>query len=381
VFEPPDPKAPEMPPLGRPHRARRAVVFALAAVALVVVAAFLLRTVRVAAGGQPPAEWIWTPDSLIRYTGPRAFYAVRDLTLEAPAPEAVARVVADEEYVLYVNGRRVGSNRYRGEETRFDLYRVGPLLRTGANRVVVELRSGRGAGGLLLSLDDPASGRRLLVSDPSWRIVDHYHPGVVEGWLGLQDARTARTWGPPPAGRWGRVTDGPERPVFDAVAGGWLERRPLAPERSAGLNARAGRASDMQRVPVARFDWGREVYGYLVLEQDDTDGIPVALLDFSDDAPHRGEIDEADAEVVFLPGAGTWRDAVPRRFRSVGVQGLPALTGAWVEPVEETWAARLPEAPPARPDGVFGVEPPPLRTPVEHEIRRQLQGVAGVSGG
>lgn len=377
---PPAPSPDTRPPL---IRARRALLIALVGVTLILLGTFLLRTLRAVTGPQPVAEWIWTPESLIRYTAPRAFYAVRDFRLGDSVESATLRVVADEEYVLYVNGRRVGSNRYRetaGENgTHFDLYPVGSLLRRGANRVVVELRSERGAGGLLLALDDDESGRRLLATDRSWRVFDHFHPGILEGWLGLGDGRAAASWGPAPSGRWGKVIDGPVRPVFEQAAGSWLERRPLAPERTSRLDRRAGADS------TARFDWGREVYGYLVLEQQSPTGLPVGLLELSDDPPRRGEKGEtdfrADASAVFLPGAARWRDTVPRRFRSVRVRGLPALSGAWVEPVGEEWAARLPTPPPAEAEGVFGLEPPPLRSPVEHEVRRQLQSVPRVSGG
>ena len=87
-----------------------------------------------------------------------------------------------------------------------------------------------------------------------------------------------------------------------------------------------------------------------------------------------------------MTGRRSWMDAQARRFRYALVIGdRPA--SARVLPVDPKRAAgRI--ATPAdtaagggrKVEGVFGLEPPPLRTPVQDEIWRELQRVPGVRG-
>lgn len=337
------------------------------------------------------AEWIWVEGRLPLYTGPRAFYAYRDFELGEASPEAELRALADGEYLVYLDGHRIGSNVYR-PDAAMDRYRVGDLLEPGRHRLAVELRSGRGAGGLLLALVDPGSGRTLVATDPSWRTFSHYHPGVLEGWLPMSAGTSALSWGPPPTGRWGWVELGPVWPRFAEVAGDLWTRRARLPERQS--SAAPGREA-WQPVtvtqddpgglgPVSRFDWGEEVTGYLVVEQASVLGLPVGLgyLDVDLEPGVRPSLAmPADVEIVFLPGAALWRDAVPRRLRTLRILGLPALRRVWIEPVPEERLTELPEPPPPTPPGVFGLDPPPSRTPVEDEVRRELERVPGVTGG
>lgn len=355
----------------------RSVGWLLVALGLVLLLTAAERQVRAGLAGRSPApgaEWIWADGRVARTTGPRAFYAVTDLHLDAVPSSAEARVLADEEYVLWLNGRRVGSNRYR-EHAGLDRYQVGDLLLPNGNRIVAEVRSGRGAGGLLLALVGP-EGEPLAATGESWRIFEQFHPGVVEGWVPTDKGAPAVSWGPPPTGRWGRVEPGRSLPRFEEATGDLWRRRILFPER---LRARstdgrwvpAGEAPATLG-PIAAFDWGRPVTGYLVLEQRAPAGVPVGLVEL---APEEGE----EVEVVFQPGAPLWRDVVPRRFRFARVTGLSGLERAWVEPVDPEVLAELP-APPAEPPGVFGLDPPPLRTPVQNEVRRELESLPRRSG-
>jgi hypothetical protein len=80
-------------------------------------------------------------------------------------------------------------------------------------------------------------------------------------------------------------------------------------------------------------------------------------------------------------------DAHLRRFRYALVVGLPGTMeeiSARVQEIDPAQAAGLVQQEesarkPAR--GVLGIVPPPLRTPVEDEVWRDLEGVAGVAGG
>ena len=82
------------------------------------------------------------------------------------------------------------------------------------------------------------------------------------------------------------------------------------------------------------------------------------------------------AAVLIQAGQRDWLDALPRRFRYALVVGLAKPAVAAVLPVP-AGAMRSPR--PADPR-VFGIQGPPLRTPVEDEVWGKLQRLAGVAG-
>lgn len=326
------------------------------------------------------AVWIWQPGSP-RQTIPRAFFAVRDFELPERPARAELRILADEEYVVFLNGRRVGSDRY-SEGDPMDRYEVGELLERGGNRLAVELRSVRGAGGLLLALRafgegaGEGKGNDLVVSDPSWRIFSESQPGIVEGWLPADLGEPPLVWGRPPVGRWGLPRLGAPWPRFATVAGPVGRRRPVPAVRvAAGRTVSAfSPAAAVAPVPFGSrvtFDWGREVTGYLVLALRPAAGTRTGLL-FVGDRPPRGRVGEEDASVVGVAGAASWRDALPRRFRYVSVVGVEGLLGAAVEPVVPKLLPELPGLP-GPPRGLLGIRPLPRRTPVEEEVGERLK--------
>jgi hypothetical protein len=317
------------------------------------------------------AEWIWAALPL-SFIEPVAFWAVRDFMLDELPAAAELSLLADEEYVAYVNGRRVGSNRYGaggldGGSAPVDRYRVEGLLLAGGNRLAVELRSARGSGGLLAALDLGA-GRPPIVSDANWRIVRRHHPGILGGWQPLGDPATGGAeepylWGRPPIGRWGRPREVRERPLADAVTAP-CDPRPAIARRSP---------------PGARqlFDWGGELYGYLTLRLDPALAAEPAVGLLLVGAAPRRPLEEAEVAVpiVLVPGLPTWTDAVPRRFRYAAVTGLPAVLAAEVVPVAPEAAALLPTAQSAAPEPLLGLDTPLHLTPAEQAVRRQIDGV------
>ena len=343
---------------------------------------------RVIAGRLPTgeAQWIFAPADLHSVT-PLAFQAARDFELAAPPAEARLRLLADEEYVLYLNGARVGGNR-QPPGAGLDEYDVAPLLRAGANRLLVEVRSGRRAGGLLLRLS--GGGGLEIVTGPDWRILPRYRDAHLDPDEALEWTRAPRVWGGPPTGRWRLPRAGQAWPLHDElVAGG----DPLGPERvrvadgdwRRALSWRATRSlrsAGLEPAKEATFDWGREVTGYLgvaFLSRRD----PKALLYYGCDAVDRESA--PDDWAIGVPGRRHWTSALPRRFRCVTVLAPEGVRGAFAVAVDEERAAPLLEAV-ARAEepreGVFGIDdPPPLVTPVEHEIRRQLEGLPGLVGG
>lgn len=347
------------------------VVFVLAAAGLAVA---VERGVHRWAGRALPtgdAEWIWAalpPSS----TEPVSFWAVRDFRLDEVPVLAELSLLADEEYVAHVNGRRVGSNRYApgglGDRAApVDRYRVEGLLLAGDNRLAIELRSSRGAGGLLAALD-LGPGRRPILSDETWRIKRRHHSGLLGGWQPLGDpaaggAEEPYVWGRPPIGLWGRPREVRPRPLAAAVA------VPCEPLPAAARRSAAGARQ--------LFDWGEEVYGYLTLRLDPALAArPAVGLLLTGAAPRR-PLEEAEIAVpiVPVPAQATWTDAVPRRFRYAAVTGLPAVVAAEVVPVDPEAAALLPSPQGFELEPLLGLDTPLHLTPAEKAVRRQIDGV------
>jgi hypothetical protein len=218
---------------------------------------------------------------------------------------------------------------------------------------------------LLSCLEEAPGGKTLLGTDESWLVFRRHHPGLVGGWLALDGGEPAVSWGLPPVGRWGVPRPGPERQPVDELAG-----RPLRPRAVSG-DARGARKE---------FDWGRTVTGYLRLEHRVGQEVGVALLFTGETVPDTRQ-GRSETAVLMMPGRRSWLDARPRRFRHAVVLGGEAVTGARVVPLlPGTEGLPGTEIGGAAPEGAFGLDPPPLRTPVEDEVRRELQGVAGVAG-
>ena len=331
------------------------------------------------------AQWIWAAPDRHGVT-PLAFQAARDFELQSPPAEARIHLLADEEYVLYLNGTRVGGNRYR-PEAGLDSYAVAPLLRAGANRLLVELRSARRAGGLLARLS--GDGGLEIVTGPEWRILLRHREIHMDPAEELEEARRPRLWGGPPTGRWRLPEAGRELPLYAAVLTG--EDR-LRPDRigvgefwQAAREWRPSRRLRPSSPSLGRevtFDWGREVTGYVGLFFGTRDW-PKALLHF--DCEPTGENTAPADHALGVRGRLLWTSALPHRFRCLTVLAPEGVRGAFVVEVDPALAAPLLESAmvPQRPrEGVFGLDgPPPLVSPVEHEIRRELEGLPGLAGG
>jgi hypothetical protein len=364
-------------------RRRRAVLILGALGVLLFALGLRVLRVIVARGTLPTgaAQWIWEPRNR-RDLAPAAFYAVRDFTLDTVPARARLLVSGDAEYIVYLNGARVGAGVWR-PEAPLDVWEVGPLLQPGANRLLAEVRSDRGSGGFLLSLRDETAGRQLVRTDESWRIVHRHQLGVLRGWLPLSGSFSppsapAVCWGVPPLGRWGRPRPGPVLPLYAELVTG----RPVRAVSSVLLPGLDRFPPERPHPPLRLFDWGREVTGYLLLDVEPPASLATGLL-YTGHAPPQPVDQRPAAGILAMPGRRTWMDARPRRFRYVLVVGLPGAVSARVQEVDPVRAAGLvpPPGGPERVRGVLGIVPPPLRTPVEDEVWRQPQSVAGVAGG
>jgi hypothetical protein len=324
------------------------------------------------------AQWIWQPFDA-RDHNPAAFYAARDFALAMPPPRARLLIAADEGYIVTLNGKRIGAGGFSpGAQggAPLDVYEVGPLLLPGGNRLLVELRSARGAGGLLASLVDEANGRQLVGTDRHWRILRRHELGLIRGWLPIRGGEPALCWGYPPIGRWGWPKLEAPRPLLAEQLG---PPRPALLMRP--LPLAAGLAEGRLPGSSLLYDWGRPVEGYLSLEVPPAKELGMALLFVGDggaagDQPPDPLAGDPTAAVLILPGQRDWMDSLPRRFRYALLVGLtrPAVAAALPVPA----GAVRPPRPLA--DRVFGIQGPPLRTPVEDEVWGKLQRFAGVAG-
>jgi len=335
--------------------------------------------------GMPAAQWIWAPGDW-RHPRTLGFFAAADVWLEKPVTAAKLNLTADEEFVVWVNGSRAGSGRYdRGRSmASFDL---SHLLGPGGNRIVAELRSSRGAGGLLAWLE--VDGRILARSGPDWRLFHDSRPGLLRGWLPLESGEAPQIWGEAPMARWAGLTAG------ESAAAVFADRlvEPVAVEAALGVHLSASGPAIADAPPQAAgrwgrqwsqsaplpqllgavaLDWEREITGYVELDfVGDGDAL---LFTSSVGLPDPARLTAATV-IVRVAGQSVWRDSVPRRFRYLIVAGEPRLVGARAyETSEPAWAATPPAA-------LLGVPRPPLRPAVEDKLRREFQGFAGLVAG
>jgi len=317
-----------------------------------------------------PAEWIWAPTSSPRDVFPQSFYAVRDFEVGGRFEDARLHVLGDEEYRVYLNGRFLGGNLYH-PGAQPDLYQVGPWLLPGNNRLIVQGRSVRGGGGLLVYLEgrlgEGGQPQTLLASDSSWQIQYKLNLGQLRAWAPLEPLEAVHSWGRPPVGRWGAMETGRERSLFDPLATLGADLRPVRLEQ------------DPQHPAIFLLDLGRVVTGYLTLELTPGSGRFARLYLGEDESVLLGNDfydDGSDSESNPIPIVGglqetRWQDSLPRRFRYARIVGLDGIRGALVTPADESLAQAL--APPTQNEDLLGVEPPPLRSPLDAFISHALQ--------
>jgi hypothetical protein len=356
--------------------ARRNLVWILAVAVVLVAARQAVRWMRhVDSGPAADADWIWAQQRGEPGT-PMVFFAIKDFDLAFEPRQAELRVLADEEYQLAINDRGVCAGRYQ-LGAPLDAYPVGLSLHRGTNRLAVELRSARGAGGMLLRLEIAGSNgeRAAVVSDGSWRIVRRFDEALfAHGDPAAAEAPVV--WGQP-AGRWGAPGAAPAL-TLRRLRGGLRGVDPA--ERLRRLGGHWEPAPPHGGDPLGRwvtFDFGHEGAGFLNLLFADTAG-GRAFVFYGVRQPKDG-LEDYDEVVLRAPGRDHWTTSAPARFRYVTVVAEPAVSGAELVPVDPRLAAPLFERAP-EPD-LFGIERRrELVTPVEDEVRRKLEGVPGLAG-
>jgi hypothetical protein len=353
-------------------RTTLALVLAL----LALLAVDRLRTVwREARQETGAARWVW-PERPERFTPPRAFYLVRDFDLASLADTAWLSVLGDEEYVLFLNGRAVGSNRY-STDSELDRYEVSSFLRPGRNRVTVHLRSSAGSGAFLAALWVGASDEPLVVTDETWRVAHMRTPPLMNPDQEVRWNDEAVVVAVPPAGRWGPTTRGIDRPLLRDLIAGRREvtaRRILLPGRQwSGTTWRRTRREAALGERVV-FDFGRPRTGFLWL--DFPAGEPALAVVYLGLEPPEPAARPPEITVI-TRGEERWLDAVPRTFRYAMVVGLEQIRDASILQSDPDAVPPIVAGEP--PEGVFGLSVPRLRTPAENVVWSELERFPGDS--
>jgi hypothetical protein len=327
-----------------------------------VVVALLITGGRWLFGGAPAtgdAQWIWAPSLDPANTEPAVYFAFRDFQLEAIPQRARLLIQAEEEYRVWLNGRPVGSNVFQ-QGASLDVYRVEKLLLPGANRLLVELRSSFGGGGLLAAVEagNPSGELRpVVITDGAWRVSREWRPGLLGGWTTSQEAEPVRVWGRPPIGRWGVPQAGPERPVTALLT------KPSRPPETFTASLRRQGTVRLQSL------WEEPVVGYLSLELEPGSGRIGLVLPIRSGPAE----DELAVPVMAAPGALRWVDAQPRRWRRAEILGLDGVVAASVTEVPPAARGALLTSTGPTSAELLGIRSPPSPTPLHQRVRRILR--------
>ncbi|HVR42778.1 MAG TPA: hypothetical protein VMS56_04970 [Thermoanaerobaculia bacterium] len=187
--------------------------WAAASLVLLLVAAFLVAMTRFYTDKfhrtTGEASWLWSTHRIAADT-PEAFFLARELDLP-PAREFVRiRVAAEPEYTLWFNGVEVGGGMSDG--TRLWSWDVSGLAREGRNRVVIAVRSPRGVGGVLATVDLGPMRRNWLVTDRRWKLYTRWSEALIAQPDPTLPVEQPRVLGRPPFGRWNYPEEQPGIP-------------------------------------------------------------------------------------------------------------------------------------------------------------------------
>lgn len=261
------------------------------------------------------ARWVWVTRDLERpYPSRGAFVA--SFTVSEPGPGALLKVCADREYVAWLNGVAAACGWSR-PGFRLDVYDVSHLLRPGANRLRIEVRSPTPVGGLLASLDLPGQRSNAVITGRDF---------FLETRGGLVPPPVV--WGSPPRYPWGypRVFSRPR--TLDQL----LVEEPVI----AGHPVQLGPKSYLYRLPSM-------VFGYLVVQPSSSGWLWYAGGASGEDAGRLRERLQVftGAPEVLLDPQPQWIEAI------LIVAGQPP-TRVEVWPVAEPFRARAPGVVPGK---------------------------------
>lgn len=331
------------------------------------------------------AKWIWIENGT-EEPAPVSFYAVRDFRFEQIPDRATLTTAADEESLVFLNSAPIGGSNYVNGQS-LKSYNVLEAVKKGRNRLVVEVRSVRGVGGLLLHL---AIGRGReeveVVTDDQWQLFRSSHEALFDATQSLPEGEQPRVWGSARVGRWSLSREPQIMPTIaelrttTAAVGA---RRFRIPEQGKGWQAlgKTDRSSPALGHWVT-FDFGEDSMAYLALRfpaQVGPESQPIGLL-YLGHQPRIHNRSQAERHVVLMSGQRIWLDARPRRFRYATYVGLTPVSGADAYPVDQARADELWLTGHAT-TGAFGLPVGQLGPSLEDIVWGELHSFSSVAGG
>lgn len=186
---------------------------ALVCLCLFVVSMALLPT----PAAEPPtlwkgASWIWSDPSANQQAQPNEPIHVRRVfELKGKPAKAVVHVTADNQYELFVNGKKIGGDDNWQTVEKYD---VAKQLVAGKNVVAIRARNGGGQAGLIAWLHVVTADKKDLVlgTDAAWK----FALAAPKNWLtaDFDDAEWAKSFvlGAPGIGPWNLVRSSTGQP-------------------------------------------------------------------------------------------------------------------------------------------------------------------------
>lgn len=121
------------------------------------------------------AQWIWDASDAPGESSTKPRFVRRTFELAAAPSKAELAITADNSYVVYVNGQKVGAD---DSWNSVESYDVAKHLRAGKNTVAVRAANQGGPAGLLVWLGVTVDNKPLsIASGPSWRLTTQESAG------------------------------------------------------------------------------------------------------------------------------------------------------------------------------------------------------------
>jgi hypothetical protein len=148
-------------------------------------------------GKIPMPPWIWDQKNAAANAPLETIYLRKTFMLESKPTSAPGIASCDNEFILYVNGKRAVAGKNWSTPTRFDLARN---LRKGSNTLAVQATNiAAGPAGFILGVQ---LGETYLTTDDSWLTSKQKHIGWEKSAFEIKGWKHAARLGPTGIGPW-----------------------------------------------------------------------------------------------------------------------------------------------------------------------------------